>query len=327
MGDKVSVVVPMYNSEKTILRCLESIQKQTYTDTEIIVINDGSTDESLTIVSEYIKEKKGQYRLISQHNSGVSSARNVGIRAASGAFVMFVDSDDYLDINAIQHMVDLQIKTRAQLVIANHVRHEKENTIFFDSLLPENLAQDMAITALFEKKIRVGCCGKLYSLPWIKEHDLYFPEDRYGEDMYHLFFMIMSGCRMAWLNEPIYHVVDTSGSICNSYSFKFIYMLDTLDRIKEELIKTGYWKNHKNDFKKYYLSQLKFLLNYGIRFDQNDFVNSVLRKNIYPKGSAGIELRKGIKITMDDMLFCLDKRLYVKIKMARRRMRLNKTAI
>lgn len=320
MNEKVSVIIPVYNAEKTIIRCLDSISKQTYPELEVIIINDGSSDKSESIITDYIRKKDidKQFIFFSQVNQGVAASRNTGINHANGKYIAFADSDDYMSPDAIEHMVRIIRKTNAVMVIANHIRHEKNKNITFKTDLPANLTTDIAIKALFEKKIRVGCCGKLYTIDWLKEHSLYFPEDRYGEDIYHLFYTIMSGGRIVWLNEVVYHVVDTESSICNSYSTKFIKMLDTMDEIKVSLLKTGFWNKHKKEFKKYYLSHIKYLLNYGIRFQKNDFLSAVLGRNMYPYGQIQIEWSKGIKSVADGILFNLNKKLYVAIKIKRR---------
>lgn len=92
---KISVIVPVYNMEKYLVRCLESIVNQTYPDLEIICVNDGSTDSSAKILETYASKDK-RIKLITKENGGLSSARNAGINAATGEFITFVDSDDWI---------------------------------------------------------------------------------------------------------------------------------------------------------------------------------------------------------------------------------------
>ena len=98
---KYSIIVPVYNSEKYINRCLESLSNQTYQNIEIIIVNDGSNDGSLELITKF-QEKDPRIKIITQKNLGVSFARNKGIKESSGDYILFVDSDDYIDINTIE---------------------------------------------------------------------------------------------------------------------------------------------------------------------------------------------------------------------------------
>ena len=99
MTDKVSIIVPCYNAEKYIKRCLDSIAAQTYENLEILVINDGCTDNSKKIIDQYLSDNR--FRCIDQENGGEFSARNTGIREATGEYLGFVDSDDFLSLTLL----------------------------------------------------------------------------------------------------------------------------------------------------------------------------------------------------------------------------------
>lgn len=114
--DLISIIVPIYNAESTIKRCVETILNQTYKNIEIILVNDGSTDSSKEIC-EGIKDER--IVLINKKNSGVSHTRNIGIKHAIGKYICFIDSDDYLDVNHIQRMYDCITKYDSDLIITN----------------------------------------------------------------------------------------------------------------------------------------------------------------------------------------------------------------
>ena len=116
MLKKVSVIVPVYNAEKYLNRCIESIITQSYNNLEIILVNDGSTDNSLLVCEEYLK-KDDRIKLITQENRGAGLARNKGLQNATGKYAVFVDSDDYLHNTAIEKCVNAQNKTNADLVM------------------------------------------------------------------------------------------------------------------------------------------------------------------------------------------------------------------
>ncbi len=103
---KVSIIVPVYNVENYLDRCLDSLINQSFDDIEIICINDGSTDNSLSILKDYEK-KDARVKIINKDNSGVSDCRNNGINVANGEYIVFVDSDDWIDVNMIETMYNM----------------------------------------------------------------------------------------------------------------------------------------------------------------------------------------------------------------------------
>ena len=113
---KVSIVVPIYNSEKELPRCIDSILNQTFSDFELILINDGSKDGSLNILKEY-EQKDKRVTVIDNENNGVSETRNIGIRRSSGDYIAFVDSDDYIESDMVEALVESVEQQNADLVI------------------------------------------------------------------------------------------------------------------------------------------------------------------------------------------------------------------
>lgn len=107
---KVSIIVPIYNAEKFLNKCINSVLQQTYDNFELILVNDGSTDDSQNICEKYCNISNTKIRYIYQNNAGVSAARNKGINLAKGEFITFVDADDYLDERYLEELLDAQIK-------------------------------------------------------------------------------------------------------------------------------------------------------------------------------------------------------------------------
>ena len=115
---KISIVIPIYNSERYLKRCIDSIVNQTYKNLEIILINDGSTDDSIKIIKNYQK-KDNRIRIIDKSNTGVSDSRNMGIEMATGDFISFVDSDDTLDIHFFEHAIRFFDEEKVDIVCTN----------------------------------------------------------------------------------------------------------------------------------------------------------------------------------------------------------------
>lgn len=118
---KVSVIVPIYNVEKYLARCLESLINQTLKDIEIVCVNDGSTDDSLNILNKYAK-KDTRIKIINKVNGGLSSARNAALDIVNGEYVSFVDSDDWVDINMLKDMYENAIKEKYDIVMCSYTR-------------------------------------------------------------------------------------------------------------------------------------------------------------------------------------------------------------
>lgn len=126
----ISVIVPVYNVEKYLKRCLESIVNQTYKDLEIILVDDGSTDSSLQICEEYAEIDK-RIKTIHQENNGAASARNTGIENSTGEYIAFVDSDDYIELNMYERMMMINDKYSCDIIMCDCLKENKNNKTVF----------------------------------------------------------------------------------------------------------------------------------------------------------------------------------------------------
>lgn len=125
--DTISIIVPVYNNAPYLKQCLDSICGQTYTDLEIIAVNDGSEDDSLKILESYANSDS-RIKVINQPNRGVSASRNAGLEVASGHYIMFLDGDDWLDINACEMAVSMSKKYDVDVILWPYCREYEENT-------------------------------------------------------------------------------------------------------------------------------------------------------------------------------------------------------
>ena len=124
---KLSVIVPVYNAEKKLSKCIESITNQTYKNLEIILIDDGSTDNSLKICTDY-KEKDNRIKVIHCENGGVSKARNIGLKNCTGDLVTFIDSDDFIDVNTYEKCINIFNDYNVDSVRFNAVLQKESNS-------------------------------------------------------------------------------------------------------------------------------------------------------------------------------------------------------
>ena len=137
----VSIIVPIFNVEELVIGCLTSIQKQTFTDFEVLCIDDGSTDKS-GVLAEQFAEKDNRFRVIHQENKGLSGARNTGIKAAKGAYIYFVDSDDYIHPRALEILCDIMQKYPSDVVGGGFVK----TSDVYGGHFPEIKEEDLRVT-------------------------------------------------------------------------------------------------------------------------------------------------------------------------------------
>lgn len=180
---RVTVVIPIYNVERYLRECLESVRVQTYPDLEVLMINDGSPDQSVLIAQEFSKRDR-RFRLINQGNAGLGAARNTGIRLATGEYLTFVDSDDAIPPNAYRSMVTKLNKTKSDFVVGGVERWRSKSRWRDDWASRVHALDQDAITidVLPEVTKDVFAWNKLYRTDFFREKVGYFPERILYED-------------------------------------------------------------------------------------------------------------------------------------------------
>ncbi len=192
---KISIIIPCYNVEQYVHKCIESVINQTYSNLELILINDGSTDNTNEVILKEV-EKYDNIIYIRNKNSGVSNARNTGISKATGDYIMFVDSDDYISKNMVKNMYNLMIKYKTDLakcnikleyVAENIIKKQKPIYSKIKYVASENFPKTIYKKILSTETMNSSCCS-LFKTSIIKVNNLSFKEDiDNGEDA--IFFM------------------------------------------------------------------------------------------------------------------------------------------
>ena len=179
---KVSIIVPVYNVEKYISRCLESLVNQTLKEIEIICVNDGSKDNSIDIVNSFA-EKDERIIVLSQENAGLSAARNNGMDIAKGEFIGFVDSDDWVDLDFFEKLYTAAKNNDCEIAVADFIRehpHKKKKRLHFTK---EEIISSPEDKYLKCKTYREGCVwNKIYKTDFLKRINLKFVVGMYYED-------------------------------------------------------------------------------------------------------------------------------------------------
>lgn len=248
---KVSIIVPVYNTEKYLRKCLTSLVNQTLSDIEIIIVNDGSPDNSKKIVEKYLKEYPDKVKYFEQPNGGQGSARNLGLTKASGRFIGYVDSDDYVDLSMYQKMYDEAIKTDADIVMCSHtIVYEDSNKEEVEKLFLKT--DDNKTNCFFNN---AGVCNKIYKRELLK--DFTFRSKVWYEDIDFVTKVIMNAKKISYVDEGLYYYLLRQGSTMNNNNApKNLDILKSFDSI------LLYLKEHK-EFKKYY-PEVEYLAIYHI---------------------------------------------------------------
>lgn len=201
----ISVVVSIYNMEEYLYKCVESLLNQTYQNYEILLIDDGSTDNCGKICDEF-EAKEEKIKTVHKQNGGVSSARNCGIKQAKGEWIVFPDPDDWVEPNYLQKLIDIQIKNDADLSICGHYYSDK---VWNKTAKPEVMNNEKAMEYLMYPNYFSGYSwNKLYSLNLIIKNNLFFDEELGMIQDLHFNVRYFQFCnKIAYDPEPVYHYV------------------------------------------------------------------------------------------------------------------------
>lgn len=205
----VSIIIPVYNVEQYIGECLESILNQRYKDYELIIIDDGSTDKSLDIIYNY-KNKFENILILKQENKGVSEARNLAMNYVNGKYVIYIDSDDFLDENMLEILVARSEKFNADITICEYYFYYSENSNKnriqkYDVDEERVYEKDEVIKYMLEDKLQGQLWHKLFKTDLLKATNFTFESGRYIQDIFPVFKAISNCNRIVFVKKPLYY--------------------------------------------------------------------------------------------------------------------------
>ena len=257
----VSVIIPVYNTQNYLARCIESVLCQTYANMEIILVNDGSTDCSLELCEKY-RSKDDRIQVVSQVNQGIIAAKRTGIKRAHGEYVMFVDSDDWIEKELLQVMVTKILENACSLVCTNVYMDMSDGTIIKRNAFPAGryTTKEIARDLFFYKDtdnygILPYSIAKLYAKGML-EHVLQGVNDniRYAEDKAIVFSCVYQNIQVCFMDDIYYHYCVREGSICQSENSNYLIELTLFYQYAKSLFE-------KHEERDYLLNQLgKYLL-------------------------------------------------------------------
>ncbi len=241
MNCKVSVIIPCYSVEKYLDRCLNSVINQTYQYIEIILVDDGSTDSTPTLCDEWAT-KDSRIRVIHKANDGLANARNTGIEICTGDYVMFVDSDDYIEPDMVEFLLNLAVQYNADVSRCGYYYDYDNGEImsFGDDAVKMFNDTDRMIDLISQGNISGVAWNKLYRRDVILSHP-YDKADGCSEDIMHNFRVYQDVKTTVFCDIPKYHYVENGASITHS---KFGY--GAFDIIRARNIMLDYFKDNED---------------------------------------------------------------------------------
>lgn len=215
----ISIIIPCFNAEKTLEKCLESVVQQSYANLEIIIIDDGSTDETSLIYNKF-QSNDERILVLKQQNSGVSKARNTGVKAATGDYICFVDSDDWAELNYCSELYSLLVGENADISIVEASYEDENGNVLCSKPISDEKIFDgnRALVLLLEdQEIQSHPWGKLFKADLLK--NVHFPENlKCFEDYSTLFKIFNKAVKVVKSNEKLYHYIQREDSLSHNLS-------------------------------------------------------------------------------------------------------------
>lgn len=241
---KVSVIVPVYNVEPYLEKCLDSLVNQTLSDIEIIVVNDGSKDHSQTIIDSFCERYPNVIGYIKE-NGGLSDARNYGLPLASGEYVGFIDSDDFVDLNMYELLYQKAVETGADVVECN-LHHT------FDTYEDTEIGAHITEQKEMLMNGRSVVWNKIYKREWLYSTGVAFHKGKIYEDVEFFLKLVPYINKIAYIEEACVHYVQRGSSINNKQTLKTLDILDILREISSFYQERGFYEEYKDALEFFY---------------------------------------------------------------------------
>lgn len=275
----ISIIIPIYNTEKYLKECLDSIYNLKMEKIEIILINDGSVDRSLEIIKKYKEKEKIETKIINQKNQGLSASRNTGIKNAKGKYLLFIDSDDFVNTEKLEIFLKEGIKEKADILMGNSLSYYNKNDIIKDYYSEKLLGIGCESGYFYienrvkEKCWYMGVCRNLYKKEFLLKNNLFFKEKLLYEDNLFSLITFSKAKKVKYSKEYFYYYRQVrEGSITNKKTLKHdLHLLYIIN----ELI--DYFSDKKEN---YYINRLIISMYISVLRSSNKKNNKIQKKII-----------------------------------------------
>ena len=272
----LSIIIPVYNVEKYLRKCLDSVLDQDINDYEIIVVNDGSKDNSQSIIEEYKNKYPNLFKAYIKPNGGLSSARNFGVKHAQGIYMCFIDSDDYVEKNHYKKMLDLAIKEDSDLVVTDfeYIWENNPNKTLYKKGIEtgaDNNRRAIFLSPLFS-------WNKMYKKELFDKLECKYPEGLWYEDIPVTLRFAAHCNKISYLNELGFHYLQRESSIMGtSYSEKMEDIFTIYQILYDSFKNDNLFEEYKEEME---YSFVEALLIYGaFRFLRTDHYKELMKKS------------------------------------------------
>ena len=253
---KVSVIIPVYNTEKFLRECLDSVINQTLKDIEIICVDDGSTDDSLNILKEYA-EKDERIRVLKNSHSGAGACRNKALQSANGEYLAFVDSDDFCELEFLEKMYNKAIRTSSDIVICavnsyntnTGIKEKLPYSLELNNLPKEDVFNAFSMQKTIFNTFQNWNVNKLFKHSFIKKHNINFQELYRTNDLLFTCTALVLAKKITTINESL--MIYRTGMNTNSQATNHLYPTDfykAFIALKDFLVKNNLYEIYKESF-------------------------------------------------------------------------------
>lgn len=282
---KISVIVPVYNTEKYLSKCLNSILNQTLKEIEVIVVNDGSKDDSQEIIDEFVS-KDSRLVSIQKENGGLSDARNAGIDKAKGEFIAFVDSDDYIDLAMLEKMYELAERDESEIVLCDLVKVNENGKEFRDLPQSPQLPEKIILSDDFTIFGEMSCfaCNKIFKKALFENHR--FRNGIHFEDIELIPKLVLDSSIISKINEPFYKYFERQNSISKTHTEKGLDMFVAVNEVTNYFYQSKY-NTFATELKRFqiiqgyysYLAYLAYVKDKNLKRKMLNVLNDFLKAN------------------------------------------------
>ena len=273
---KVSVIVPFYNVEGYIEKCLDTLVNQTLEDIEIILVNDGSKDNSILIAKKFLENYPKKIVYLEKENGGLSDARNFGIPYAKGEYIAFLDSDDYVEKNMYEEMYALAKKENSDMVQCNfYWEYIDKNKKKIGDMQKYSNKKELII------KGRVEAWNKLIKREILGNEEIRFPKGLRYEDVEFTYKLAPYLEKVSFIDKPFIHYIQRQNSISNSQNERTAEIFDILDNVIKYYKEKNIYEEYKNELEYIYVKTVfcRSLLRMT-KIENVEIRRKIIRKNM-----------------------------------------------
>ena len=264
---KISVIVPTYNVELYLEKCLNSLKEQTFSDFEVIIVNDESTDNSLKIAESFENLDK-RFKVINQKNKGLGGARNTGILHAIGDFIFLLDSDDYIKTNTFEDLYKYATENKLDLIVFNYDKVDEHGNKLASPKFGEGVfSKEEAFKKVLALKTSPQAWNKLYKRSLFIDNNILYPEKFLHEDLPVTYKLFWNAQKIGYCNESYYYWLVRGGSITQNFTYKHINDIVTaLIGVKNFLIDQNIFEAYADEYIRGSVQMLNVLEERSISF-------------------------------------------------------------